>query len=386
VTVVVKATPTAVASEDGTTRLWDRASGKSIRQLRYNVPRGGAAVNSAIFSPNGQTLALGHLWTGISLWNYVEGRLEQGIELKQNARVGGLAFSRDGKRLAWDTLFEGQGLVLWDLETKQEVRRFGTGRQGARSVAISSDGRLIAAANGTATVWNTESGQQLFNSRDNETSVAFSPGSLLLAKGNFRWVSVVDPLTGKLLCRFDRKKHDHESHSLAFSPDGRLLAFGDGDQFRLVEIATRREHVFKGHVGKVTAFAFTPDGKALVSGSTDCTGLVWELTAVLPGQAAAAAALWEKLNDADRLRSYTAFCSLRAQPSETLALLKTELKPAVQGEDGPDLQRRLLAIKLLEDFTSPEARSLLQSLAAGAADAPSTREAVATLKRLQKPG
>src|SRR5262249_46118691 len=42
VSVSVDGKTIATASEDGTARLWDRASGKSIRQLRYNVPRGGA--------------------------------------------------------------------------------------------------------------------------------------------------------------------------------------------------------------------------------------------------------------------------------------------------------------------------------------------------------
>src|SRR5262249_58606691 len=72
----------------------------------------------------------------------------------------------------------------------------------------------------------------------------------------------------------------------AFAPDGRLLAFTDGEAVRVWDVAAWAERaVLRGHEGAVKSLAFSPDGRLLLTGSDDATALVWDLRRVLPTRA-----------------------------------------------------------------------------------------------------
>ncbi|GIK38370.1 MAG: hypothetical protein BroJett011_22030 [Chloroflexota bacterium] len=110
-------------------------------------------------------------------------------------------------------------------------------------------------------------------------SVAFSPDGKVLAagtaEGQVRLWRVTDgqPL---LTC----EGHLGAVWSVAFSPDGRLLASGSPDgTVRLWEVNTG--HTLKtlaGHTHQVWSVAFSPDGRLLASGSTDGTVRLWEVS------------------------------------------------------------------------------------------------------------
>src|SRR5262245_11277494 len=84
-----------------------------------------------------------------------------------------------------------------------------------------------------------------------------------------------------------RTGHDASAISLAFSPDGALLASGHLDNtVHLWDVAKGAEvPVRLRHDAMVGALAFSPDGSTLASGSMDANLRLWDVGAALAGEA-----------------------------------------------------------------------------------------------------
>jgi hypothetical protein len=147
----------------------------------------------------------------------------------------------------------------------------------------------------------------------------------------------------------------------------------------------------------VTTVAFAPNGKTVASASADSTALIWDVSKIkrpsVPVKALQPGDLerhWKTLADQDAAKAFAAIGELAADPKGAVAFIKGKLKPAPAGEL-PDKRTSLLlkgerlrayrAIEVLERIGTPEARQLLQTLAAGAPGALLTTTAQAALKR-----
>ncbi|MCP4398358.1 MAG: hypothetical protein GY801_13810 [bacterium] len=113
---------------------------------------------------------------------------------------------------------------------------------------------------------------------DNVNTVAFSPDGRMLASGSAdHTIKLWEVQTGQELRTL--AGHDDIVESVAFSPDGQTLASGSHDNtIKLWDIQTGQNlRTLTGHNNRVYSVVFSPDGQTLASGSDDNTIKLWDI-------------------------------------------------------------------------------------------------------------
>jgi WD40 repeat protein len=353
---------------EGGIRLWEPATGKE--RLRLEVPCGNVKV---AFSPDGKTLASGGLEKTIRLWDVATGTETRKLEAPRDRGkasddsfsdyVKSIAFSPDGKLLAAGG--HDKTIRLWEAGAGTS-RVFIKGGQIFTAVAFSPDGKILATG-GTESnprLWNVDLGKELLELAGHQSminAVAFSPDGRALASGSMdQTIRLWDAASGKELFRLKGGRDRRPAptgllvmpagvvHSVAFSPDGILLAAGCEDgSIGLWEVASgTRLHDLEGHGGGVTSLAFFRNGKRLVSGHSNTTALVWDVDSPvmnLRDSAKPLNALWDDLSRDDARRALAAVNALVERGNEgATALLGDRLRPRPLDADRSARIRRLV--------------------------------------------
>jgi WD40 repeat protein/class 3 adenylate cyclase len=299
----------AVSSDTGALTFMSYPSGATIRT---DPNTGGAWAMQ--YTPDGRWLITTSDDHTVHVWDARTGRIVQTL-VGHTDTVGGLAISRSGQ-----TLYTGgpDGTVIeWDVGGRTSPLRqtlaFSPSYPAnvyanpqATGLAVSRNGELLAASPGpgVARVWNLHTLRPVgpllrgFREFDSVSSpggaqdLAFSPDGTLLAAGGNNGSTVViwNDRTGRVVARLRQpisatcrvKPVDATCPAgagLAFSPDGRMLASGDGAQSALIwNLSTHSLTKMPIDGGAYVHYlAYGADSNHLAIITNDQRGMLWDV-------------------------------------------------------------------------------------------------------------
>jgi WD40 repeat protein len=337
----------ASASFDGTVKIWDTTIARKLKNEKIDIYSAGSlvmncshedAVSCVAFSPDGTRLASGSNDQSVKLWDVIAGR-EISTFRGHTHLVLGVSFSADGGFLAsadydgnikvWETdqpqnhtatlgpasklylygvtfdptgkklIGSGKGdsragiggVEVWDADTARRIYALDDpGIWG--SVAVSSDGRFIAAGEGYLNpsgkkegligIWDVQRQAKVKTLRGHTdwiTAVAFRPGSPEFASaskdGTIRIWDLTDLTKDALPKTLRHLPLGQPIWGIAYSSNGQLLASaGDDKTVRIWDAASGTELTKKpleGHTQPVRCVAFSPgaDSRYVFSGAGD---------------------------------------------------------------------------------------------------------------------
>ncbi len=249
------------------------------------VRRLGASVWFAAFSPDSKYALTGDMTTrAVVLWN-----VETGREVRRFAAPGGRVFngifSADGRRIA--TTHDDTACV-WDVATGRRLMTAPTQHDSRPALAFTPDGRRLLVIHSdlrSVRRYDVESGKEVeprLACPDEVIALALSAdGATALTVDNHDAdVLVWDATTGMLLRRLrsGQKLRDANHRQVAFLPDGRRAVVTNFDgAIILWDVATGKEMQRWEDQGKIVSLAISPDGRHALCGRWDFDAFLMRL-------------------------------------------------------------------------------------------------------------
>ena len=371
--------------EGGRISIWDAGTGQLVRRLGSDLgPR--TWLYSAAVSPDGKSVIASY-FQGRSdrfwlIWDIKTGKERRRFSQQSNALLD-LTFTPDGRGL----LSSGydHSVTLWDAKSGKELRRFGEKSKGSHAPGFDAGGSVLAMADWDGNVhrFQLTDGRRLdwiraplphggpaILSPDGRTVAATCHGQFCLMEvaSQQRWIQKSIPESGR---RF-------ASLAMAFTPNGRLVAWGGHDNMILLMDAVTGEECGRltGQPGETKRLAFSRDGTRLVSAGGDGTVLVWKVPSYVPRQGPLPLdKAWAALAASDVASGRQAVARFAHHlTDDTLRFLRKHLRPVprvreariqelIRALDAKDFRTRERAtedLTVVVDSAAPALRTALQ--------------------------
>jgi WD40 repeat protein/energy-coupling factor transporter ATP-binding protein EcfA2 len=277
----------AVGADDGTVQLWN-ISDPGRPGGPIGVPGTTKAIGQLAFSPNGKFLAAGGADNLVHLWSTDDGGRPRpaGKAIAGAASyINAIAFSPDATTLAIASSDSDKGLRLIDIASRRTLATL-PHPSPVTAVKFSPNGKsvLTGANDGIARLWPVLS-PQLEGMTYTVSAARFSPDGKALALGSsdLQLFDVSNPQTPRRLGP-SLPNPDGFSGTVAFSPNGRLLAQGHG-RSGTVQLWKRDGSgplaqsgpPLKAHSQQVETLSFSPDSTVLATGARDGAVYLWDV-------------------------------------------------------------------------------------------------------------
>lgn len=315
-------------SLDKTTRIWDAETGKVIKIFEGHNDQ----VTSASFDKSGKLLVTASYDNSFRVWEVDTGRLVTVLKghagdvdktwsfifwrptasfsshckkvvttwkdktariwsvepigitrilSEQKGKLTGISCHCNGTWFA--TSSEDKTIIIWDINTGQQVRTFNDITNEVKDVAFSGSGKMLAGVtDDTVYLWNTISGKEIRRIKIKEEStrsVRFSPDEtkILVVDNRESLVGIYEIVSGKLITSIESNEW---IYSAEYSPNGNLIATtGDERAIRFWDAKTGKElfSVLLGHPSSVYSVSFNQAGTRLIIALDNLYSTIWNI-------------------------------------------------------------------------------------------------------------